>query len=555
MTENNRDAYYDRIKAIVGSQLTDKALCVYTASFLGETVELLASCGITRFSFEPQSSMWPAIIQRRLTRHNTFEDRWDFSAAENPALILAGWDESVCRAAYDRARKTSVPLVMGVMLKSGVSLASIVFPGQPFPWNELALQSHKEIPTLDTYLQWIDLQNQLANIAKAVLLHETSWERQDFNALFAENKTTVLLSHATWPWMSRYLNTENPQDRQWLKGLLERIPRVTFERMPYVTPKHCNLRGKTVLVVGLGSLGSVAAKHLETLGANIVGIDGKEVSLHNPVRQLYATSDIGIPKAFALAHILAGKPWENYKISLDAHEVRFTYGDGDRRMFAAIREEMEDSKAGAARFNEILDIYTPDLVVFATAHPAEFRMADAARKRGIPHVVGRCYARARWFEVTSINPAHSPCFGCLQGHLYTGAPPSLTEEELARYEPQQQITLVQGEPATRIETARCADTIARMGVELLMPSEDCSEWFRRMMREERNCLIGGNYAEYKNDDWTYGIESPGGVALYGVINFVGSETEQTKTCLYCARTHEVLIHRRPVKNPAEERGE
>ena len=30
---NNRDAYYDRIKAIVGDRLTDASICVHAASF------------------------------------------------------------------------------------------------------------------------------------------------------------------------------------------------------------------------------------------------------------------------------------------------------------------------------------------------------------------------------------------------------------------------------------------------------------------------------------------------------------------------------------------
>ena len=287
--------------------------------------------------------------------------------------------------------------------------------------------------------------------------------------------------------------------------------------------------------------------NFDQFGARIVGIDGKEVSVYNPVRQIYSTADIGVPKAFALARMLVGRTVEDCKMDARGRTARFFCNDG--RIFVGIREEMEDSRAGAARFDEILGTYAPDLVVLTTAHPAEFRMADAARKRGIPHIVGRCYARARWFEITAVDAVNrTPCFGCLQGHLYTGAPPTLTDEELARYEPQQASALVQGEPATRIETARCADIISRAGMEFLKPSLDArSEWFSRMVAEERNCLIGGNYAEYNNGDWTYGVESPGGVALYGVINFIGSETEQEKTCLYCARTHQVLIHRRPVQ--------
>ena len=126
----------------------------------------------------------------------------------------------------------------------------------------------------------------------------------------------------------------------------------------------------------------------------------------------------------------------------------------------------------------------------------------------------------------------------------------MTEEQLAAYDPdaRREEGMLQAEPATRVDTSRCVDTMLRLAIQALGKKENRATWFARMIKEERPCLIGGNTAEQQDDgQWSFGVSAPGGATLYGVINFIGSETEATKQCLYCGQTHEVLIHRRTLK--------
>lgn len=561
MNNSNREEYYARIEKITGNHLLEKTIGVYNAPFVSKAIELLASCGVLGYNFWTLSDMrefyaqvWAMKLEGKfehmfaeiLSDHNQYEDRWRFyfeGIEAGEQLMIAGGTFGDCQRAYADACEKNIPVILGALFANGTSAISVVWPGQSFPFT--ACKEHLVEASEQRYFDWIDLSNQMVNIAKAILLEGTEWERSDIMSLLRSGKTTLLMAHPEWPWVSRYVDIMNEQDGQWFLDI------VTSK---FNANEQATIQGKTVLIVGLGSLGSVAGDHFRMLGCNVIGIDGKDVSIHNPVRQLYGTEHIGDDKAFALASILG----KNYAaglaylpgicgISATKDGNRMIYERSGARKFVGIKSDVCDSRDGSEFFRTILDEFQPDLVVLATAHPAEYRMADLCRQKNIPHVIGRCYNRARWFEITSVDGESGPCFGCLQGHLYKGAQPSLTEEQLARYDMAgDEANKVQAEPATRVDTARCADSMARFSFQLLQDKAHQAPWFARMLQEERTCMIGGNYAERNiaSGEWSFGVTSPGGVALYGVINFVGSETEETKTCIYCGKTHEVLIKRR-----------
>ncbi|MDP3710494.1 MAG: ThiF family adenylyltransferase [bacterium] len=544
---NDRDSYYERIKALVGDRLTEKRVEVLGTGFLSKAVELLASCGIVKFNFCASmrtsfGNTAPAAVGliSYLESHNQFEDRWEFGHLDNgePDLILGGNGLDHCRLACHKARYKKIPCVLAWRSKSGLTMIMVVSPGEEdfsLGFLEKMDDGSKEI----SYIDLVDLNNQVANVAKAILLKGSQWERKDFNNLFSAGRNLIIVNHPTWPWAGKFLNPKDPED---IKLLEYRSPN-------FSSLKIHDLRGRKVMVVGLGSLGSIAADHFRVLGASVIGIDFKEVSLYNPVRQLYSTSCVGLPKSQVLPTTLTLREGRFEEI-LEHTDKRLIIKIKDGRRFTGIDEKIEDSREGQKKFEELVDEFKPDLVMLATAHQSEFRMAHVLRERGILHIIARCYRRAKWFEVTAVDGAGGPCFGCLQGHLYTGVAPSieLTEEEQTHYDGTVRLDkMVEAEPATRIDTSRSADAATRLACELLASAEKRSEWFRKMMSEERNCLIGGNTAEFreKENDWAYGIASPGSATIYGVINFVGSETEKEKTCLYCGRTHEVLIHRAP----------
>ncbi len=60
------------------------------------------------------------------------------------------------------------------------------------------------------------------------------------------------------------------------------------------------LRNKTVTVIGLGGLGSIAVEYLARSGIKVIGIDRDTVEESNLNRQLYSKDDIGKPKTIAL---------------------------------------------------------------------------------------------------------------------------------------------------------------------------------------------------------------------------------------------------------------
>ncbi|MDO8669516.1 MAG: hypothetical protein Q7K65_04440 [Candidatus Buchananbacteria bacterium] len=561
---DKRNQYYARVSKIVGNALEQQRISVFGYTHLAKAVELLASCGAFNFNLaqindDEVVDFWQMVynlgftannkqgfeisqyhlwLQSYLASHNEFEDRWQFShddPAYRPTIVIGAGSIMNCQRAYEEAQIKNAPLVIGIILNNGLVLASVVMPGDEFPWWELKLDIDNN--KINRYCDSIDLNNQIANLAKAVMLLKTPWERKDISDLISRGKKDVLLAHPSWPWTAKYLNLKDETDLRWLESVMPKI---------FIKEKE-SLVGKNILIVGLGSLGSLLADHFRVLGANIIGIDSKDISIFNPIRQLYPTSMIGRQKAHALPMLLAQKVFMGDELPWPKPDKEVFQTGFGLQQFIGLNAYIEDDHRGQRKFEAVVKTFNPDLAILTTANPAEFRMANILRQNNIPHIIGRCYPRARWFEATYIDGQNGPCFGCLQGHLYKGAVPTLTEEQMAAYDPQAQIPeegMLQAEPATRIDTSRCCDTILRLSIQALNDEEKRAGWFSKMILQKRPCLIGGNTAELQADgQWSFDITAPGGAALYGVINFVGSETETTKECLYCGQVNEVLIHR------------
>jgi hypothetical protein len=134
------------------------------------------------------------------------------------------------------------------------------------------------------------------------------------------------------------------------------------------------------------------------------------------------------------------------------------------------------------------------------------------RRLHIPHVVGRCYPRARYFEALIVNGRRGPCFGCLRGHLYTGPAPPPTPEEALRYDGPPAPGELQAEPATVVESGRAADVLARLAAALAQP------------RRQRPA-------------WPYGVALPGQVVAFGLAQVLG--VGSTQVCPDCGRRLDV----------------
>jgi hypothetical protein len=88
------------------------------------------------------------------------------------------------------------------------------------------------------------------------------------------------------------------------------------------------------------------------------------------------------------------------------------------------------------------------------------------------------------------------------------------------------------EPATRIETIRAGEVLARCALELCAPRR--SPWFSRMLATGTTCLLGGNVAQaLPGGGHAYGIREPGQVIRLGLDDLTGPS--DTLTCSACGR--------------------
>ncbi len=151
-----------------------------------------------------------------------------------------------------------------------------------------------------------------------------------------------------------------------------------------------SLRERTVLVAGLGSVGSYLAEQLARSGVGgLALVDPEPVEAANLSRTVYGVEDVGRPKTDALARrLLSVAP----ALRLSLHPARV--GDlAPAQLDALVR--------GA------------DLVVAATDDPAAQRALDRfAYARGRPALFVGLYAGADGGEVILTVPERTPCFLC-----------------------------------------------------------------------------------------------------------------------------------------------
>ncbi len=151
-----------------------------------------------------------------------------------------------------------------------------------------------------------------------------------------------------------------------------------------------SLRERTVLVAGLGSVGSYLAEQLARSGVGSLSlIDPEAVEAANLSRTAYAAEDVGRPKVEALARrLLAVAP----SLRLALHPARV--------------EDLAPADLDAL-------VRGADLVAAATDDPAAQRALDRfAYARGRAALFVGLYAGARGGEVILSVPERTPCYLC-----------------------------------------------------------------------------------------------------------------------------------------------
>ena len=278
-----------------------------------------------------------------------------------------------------------------------------------------------------------------------------------------------------------------------------------------------DLRGRHIVVVGCGSLGSEALRMLAGSGARLTLVDDAQVTVYNLARQWFGADDVGRAKVDALR---------------DRLDARTRGRPVDTRTW---RRRLDTADLPA--FESLLRDDPADVVLLATGTHHHAMIAACLWRMGISHLAACCYPRARYFEV-SIHCEDTPCLHCYRGHLYRGAPDTPVPDDVAAflYAPMSDDARAQkyndlvAEPASRIETLRAAHVLARCAVELL--SSTRSPWFTRVLADQTTCVLGGNAAG------AYGITSPGQVIRLGLDDIIGT-TDHVR-CDVCQR--EMRVH-------------
>lgn len=158
-----------------------------------------------------------------------------------------------------------------------------------------------------------------------------------------------------------------------------------------------NIRNSTVLIIGLGAVGSWVACDLVQSGVkNIILMDADVVDISNLHRQFgYMENDIGRYKTDVLEARL-----KNYCNNIKVIK----------------KEQLLDEKS-----LRVFDNYKIDLIVNCADKPnvdtTSLWVGEYAMKRGIPHIIGGGYNLHLSLIGQTVIPGHSACVNCFKKKL------------------------------------------------------------------------------------------------------------------------------------------
>ena len=446
--------HFRRVQPIVGASLCQKVITLLGLPATGPLLDYLAASGVGHWRILGSQEQARQLRTHIQARHGQAldvdveligaEDVLSDKNKQPPDIVIASGDKQVEAQALAIAQKAACPLVwLGQPRCHGYEQIYSVQIG-PHHWDW-----HTSLPLV-------------AAIARALLLRGTAFSRHDMQQLWHEQRQQLCVG------------IHHPFEVQWKRW--DDTPEDNGSvRAVFQTPL---LERGNVLVVGLGSIGSVAAELLAPWSTTLVLLDPDAVDVYNPVRQAYTQADIGQPKASALAKRI-----------------------GIQRAIAipmALHNEQE--------VDALIERYAITTALIATGTNADFAIARALRQRDIGHVVMRCYPRAHYWEAMLVDGRRGPAFDELRGYIESGPAAAPTPEQLAAYS---DAGALEAEPATLIESGWAAAWAARLCTQMLTPPGLRERWFLELVAAEHTCLIGGIVAEQTVDGPAYGVSLPG----------------------------------------------
>ena len=182
-----------------------------------------------------------------------------------------------------------------------------------------------------------------------------------------------------------------------------------LDRILQIT-KHEVLIRKTVLIVGLGSLGSVVAKYIGCTGVGrIILVDNEELETVNIIRHEGSIEEIGKRKV------------EICKRVIETHNP-----------YVLVEAYYFDAIKSFDKLNELA--CCSDLIISSSGSP---RVSNILNKisldNKIPAVYGGIYERAVGGFVLAVKPFETACLNCLFGSEAIQKPYSIDKETVERY--------------------------------------------------------------------------------------------------------------------------
>ncbi len=473
--------HFERVEPTVGQSLRRARVALLGLPVAAPLVAHLAACGVGRWLWaDSQDGNTEALRSYLLAQHGPalaldaqtlpLPD-WSTAARHTPPdlFIVITSNTSTTQQALQTITATQSPaLLITPPSTTHFCQATIILPPNlqsPLPNTQSPLPN-TQYPTPNW--DWITAAPLCAGLARAILLRHTPYGRADLEELWGAGKRTLTVGRGDDALSVDWSET-GPAPR----------------RAAFRTPGQ--RRGK-LLIAGLGSLGSVAAMLLAQHSAAMVIADPDHVDAYNPVRQAYPLAAVGRPKAQALRAGLLAAGAEDV-LALDTALT-------DERQVADLIARHEITAA---------------LVVTGT--DADFVIARALRASDMPHVVGRCYPRARYWEAILVDGLRGPAFSDVRGHLRLGPTPPPTPEQIAAYS---DAGALEAEPATLVESGWAAAWMARLSAQLLAPPGLRERWLLALLASEQTCLVGGVGVERAADGPAYAITLPGMIRAWGV---------------------------------------
>jgi hypothetical protein len=148
-----------------------------------------------------------------------------------------------------------------------------------------------------------------------------------------------------------------------------------------------------------------------------------------------------------------------------------------------------------------------------TGTHADFALARALRAQGVPHVAGRCYARARFWEGIVVDGTAGASYEQVRRGVAAGPVAAPTPEELAAYGATGELA---GEPATAMETGWAALWLARLTAQMMAPANLREGWLLARLAAGATCFVGGVDVEQGKEGPAYGIRVPGQVHAWSI---------------------------------------